>query len=496
MISGSPRMGFPLRLPLTLALSPQAATSGERESELTWPSSIPILNGWAMSSRSAWCSARPFSTAMGWVPEEQTRADGDTVAACLAPEDESKGAVPALADPWAFFARVLGWREHQVAGLANGPLAGRPLPDGLSVLVDEADTELQPDRAVIDPEGRFTLLVRIEAPGVEPDRRGALSGWEASPHQRLERLLRETQRGCAGVLITDDQLRLVYAPKGETRAGSPSRCARWRRWRGSRCWAASSLRSTPSACTTTPRSAASPACRSRAGTPRPRSPRSSRARLGALPQLLRGLHAANEARIVRLARDKPDRLYGGLLTVDKFAGLPFIDKVGAFFDHVDREDGHGFYGAAEPGVGRRLFDGVRLLPPSVIIQDELHLVSGPLGTVAALYEVALDRLASRRQGDRIVRPKIVASTATVRRADTQIRALFDRPRAAIFPPPGPDRRNSFFAITEPAARVLAASMWGSPRPAKAQSSCSCALSPPCSLLAPRTCPWATPPIRI
>ena len=62
MISGSPRMGFPLRLPLTLALSPP---SGERESELTWPSSIPILNGWAMSSRSAWCSARPFSTAMG-----------------------------------------------------------------------------------------------------------------------------------------------------------------------------------------------------------------------------------------------------------------------------------------------------------------------------------------------------------------------------------------------------------------------------------------------
>ena len=141
-----------------------------------------------------------------------------------------------------------------------------------------------------------------------------------------------------------------------------------------------------------------------------------------------------------------------IATVDKFAGLPFIDKVGAFFDHVDREDEHGFHGAAEPGLGRRLFGGARLLPPSVIIQDELHLISGPLGTVAALYEVALDRLASRRQGDRIVRPKIVASTAMVRRADTQIRALFDRPRTAIFPPPGPDRRNSFFAITEPAAR--------------------------------------------
>jgi hypothetical protein len=138
-----------------------------------------------------------------------------------------------------------------------------------------------------------------------------------------------------------------------------------------------------------------------------------------------------------------------IATVDKFAGLPFIDKVGAFFDHVDREDEHGFYGAAEPGVGRKLFGGARLVPPALIIQDELHLISGPLGTVAALYEVALDRLASRKRGDRMIRPKIVASTATVRRADAQIKALFDRSRTAIFPPPGPDRRDSFFAITVP-----------------------------------------------
>lgn len=141
-----------------------------------------------------------------------------------------------------------------------------------------------------------------------------------------------------------------------------------------------------------------------------------------------------------------------IATVDKFAGLPFVDKVGAFFNHVDREDEHGFYGAAEPGVGRKLFGHARLLPPALIIQDELHLISGPLGTVAALYELALDRLASREHGGRLVRPKIIASTATVRRAEEQIKALFDRPRTAIFPPPGPDRRDSFFAITMPAAK--------------------------------------------
>jgi hypothetical protein len=141
-----------------------------------------------------------------------------------------------------------------------------------------------------------------------------------------------------------------------------------------------------------------------------------------------------------------------IATVDKFAGLPFIDKVGAFFDHVDREDDQGFYGAAEPGVGRRLFGSARLLPPALIIQDELHLISGPLGTVAALYEVALDRLASRSRGDGVIRPKIVASTATVRRADTQIKTLFDRASTAIFPPPGPDRRDSFFSVTVPTAK--------------------------------------------
>ena len=83
------------------------------------------------------------------------------------------------------------------------------------------------------------------------------------------------------------------------------------------------------------------------------------------------------------------------------------------------------------------------------IQDELHLISGPLGTVAALYEAALDRLATRAVAGIRVRPKIVASTATVRRAQGQIRALFDRHETRIFPAPGIDRRDSFFARVQP-----------------------------------------------
>ena len=88
-----------------------------------------------------------------------------------------------------------------------------------------------------------------------------------------------------------------------------------------------------------------------------------------------------------------------------------------------------------------------LPPPELIIQDELHLISGPLGTIAGLYETALDQLCTSGTGSHKFRPKIVASTATVRRAESQIRALFNRDRVDIFPPPGPNRRDSFFART-------------------------------------------------
>ena len=137
-----------------------------------------------------------------------------------------------------------------------------------------------------------------------------------------------------------------------------------------------------------------------------------------------------------------------IATVDKFASLPWIGESGAFFGHVDRFDPQrGFFGPAGERGGARLDNGWTLDPPDLIIQDELHLISGPLGTVAGLYETAIDQLSTRVSGDVRIRPKIVASTATVRRAAGQIRALFDRDRTAVFPPPGVERTDSFFART-------------------------------------------------
>ena len=124
-----------------------------------------------------------------------------------------------------------------------------------------------------------------------------------------------------------------------------------------------------------------------------------------------------------------------IATVDKFASLPWVGQSGALLGGADRADANGFYGAAEPGQGGRLT--APLPPPDLVIQDELHLIAGPLGTMAGLYETAIEALAVRDVGGEVVKPKIVASTATVRRAQDQIQALFARGLTQVFPPPGP-----------------------------------------------------------
>lgn len=119
--------------------------------------------------------------------------------------------------------------------------------------------------------------------------------------------------------------------------------------------------------------------------------------------------------------DEPPTLLIG--TVDKFAMLAWREEAGRIF-----------------GVG------MPVSPPGLIIQDELHLISGPLGTVVGLYEGAIDLLCTHNG----IRPKIVGSTATIRRAEEQCRALYNRPTFQ-FPPPGLDISDSYFAAENPDA---------------------------------------------
>lgn len=113
-------------------------------------------------------------------------------------------------------------------------------------------------------------------------------------------------------------------------------------------------------------------------------------------------------------------------TVDKFAMLAWKPEARALF------------GITEAGARSHS-------PPGLIIQDELHLISGPLGSMVGLYEPIIEELCTDRRSGRIVKPKIISSTATIRSYQEQVHGLYSRDRTSLFPPPGLDADDSFFA---------------------------------------------------
>lgn len=134
-------------------------------------------------------------------------------------------------------------------------------------------------------------------------------------------------------------------------------------------------------------------------------------------------------------------------TVDKLASMPWEEKIGKLFGRVDKfHPTLGFYLSSEnQGGTQRLPSPLKQL--DLIIQDELHLISGPLGTMVGLYETAVDELSSRVVDEKKIKAKIIASTATVRHAQKQVKALYGRNNVDIFPVPGVTSKDSFFAKT-------------------------------------------------
>jgi hypothetical protein len=116
-----------------------------------------------------------------------------------------------------------------------------------------------------------------------------------------------------------------------------------------------------------------------------------------------------------------------IATVDKFAQVAFRGDIACLFGFDDN--------------GKRLY-----APPSLIVQDELHLISGPLGTMVGLYEWLFEELCiDRREDKQPSKPKIVCSTATIRNFQSQTRGLYARKNANLFPPHGLSIEDSFFA---------------------------------------------------
>lgn len=147
-------------------------------------------------------------------------------------------------------------------------------------------------------------------------------------------------------------------------------------------------------------------------------------------------------------RELPSFLIG---TVDKFAMVPWRGETGKLFGKATGRVGRHFYNATDgtlPKGATVLPEGA--LPPELVVQDELHLISGPLGTMVGLYETALDFLCTRQVNGKRVRPKVIAATATVRRATEQIQSLYGRSPhdVCVFPPPAVNAMDTYFSLVD------------------------------------------------
>lgn len=143
-----------------------------------------------------------------------------------------------------------------------------------------------------------------------------------------------------------------------------------------------------------------------------------------------------------------------LATVDKFTALPWKVETNSIFGRVngycDRDgyvsqgEKHHSYRAKGDLPKAETKDIKPFAPPELIVQDELHLISGPLGTIYGAYETMIQKLCSYQTGGREILPKYIVSTATIKNADEQIKCLYGRTKTAQFPPNGFETGDCFF----------------------------------------------------
>ena len=157
-----------------------------------------------------------------------------------------------------------------------------------------------------------------------------------------------------------------------------------------------------------------------------------------------------------------------IATVDKFAQISWNWRYSTLFGNVSQYcKDHGYRPGNAPSTNTRehcnhsrkikfrngeekeipvIQVNRKLAPPELIIQDELHLIAGPLGTLTGLYETAIDILCTDVQN---IKPKIIASTATTKKSDVQLKMIFNSTDTKIFPPQGFEFGDSYFAKVLP-----------------------------------------------
>lgn len=170
-----------------------------------------------------------------------------------------------------------------------------------------------------------------------------------------------------------------------------------------------------------------------------------------------------------------------IATVDKFAMMAWRGATRNLFGKASSEcDRHGLiwedekccsgnHPKSKTGAATKVKAISPIRPPDLIIQDEFHLISGPLGTMVGLYETAVDELSTWEYEGKSIKPKIIASTATVRKAKEQVSGVFMR-QVSVFPPHGLDVEDNFFSVQRPiqehyGRRYMGVCSPGSARPA-------------------------------
>ncbi|WP_413990551.1 Eco57I restriction-modification methylase domain-containing protein [Labrys okinawensis] len=305
-----------------------------------------------------------------------------------------------LRDPWRFVHTLLAWPARYVAGAPGGPA----MPPGLSRTLPEHGTLIEPHMALLWREREEEADVPVQAlvmvhPDLDPDARGQFGAdeWEASPHQRLERLLRETGVG-TGILIARNTLRLVHAPRGETAGWITWPLAALGRVEGRPMLAGLKLSLGRSAFWTgANETRLRHLLRLSREAQNEVSEKLSSQVLQALYELLRGMHRADLARIEALAANDPHHLYEGLLTcLMRLVFLLYAEDRDLLPTHKD--DGLGELweqGYSIKTLYSRLLDDEALNPDTM---DERRGAWGQLLAVFRLIHRGYSNWVSRRGG--------------------------------------------------------------------------------------------------
>lgn len=146
-------------------------------------------------------------------------------------------------------------------------------------------------------------------------------------------------------------------------------------------------------------------------------------------------------------------------TVDKFARLPWTEETGLLFGKTNKKcERCGYVAIGSDRHPEKTHEPDRYFklpkasveeckpfyPPELIIQDELHLITGPLGTIYGGFETIVEDMCCVERNGKKIRPKYIVSTATIKNAEFQIKSLYGRNSFSQFPPSGFDVRDSYF----------------------------------------------------